>query len=180
LINTTVALVDRHGVARFTMRMLAEEIGCSTMATYRHVANKEELIALAADAVLARIAVPDSGSGTTRDRLHTLGQNAFQELTSHAWVGPFLLDTGRPSPHANAVVQALTTIVSEVESDLTRAHYAAGAIRAYLIGWLAGSETDNRLSAQECSPKRKLSPAARAHFDYGLEALLTGILASVS
>jgi len=150
------------------------------MATYRHVANKEELIALAADAVLGRIAVPGSETGTTRDRLHALGQNAFQELTSHAWVGPFLLDTGRPSKHANAVLQALTTIISEAESDPTRAHYAAGAIRAYLIGWLAGSETDKRLSSKDGSPKKKLSPAAQAHFDYGLEALLTGILASVS
>lgn len=180
LIKTTLALVDRHGVARFTMRMLAEEIGCSTMATYRHVANKEELIALAADAVLAQITIPDSTSGTTRDRLNSLGQDAFHKLTSHAWVGPFLLESGRSSPHADAVVRALTAMVSEVESDHTRAYHAARAIRAYIIGCLAGSEKDRWSLTAGDGPKRSTSTSAQAHFDYGLDALITGIMASVS
>lgn len=180
LIDATIALVDRHGVDRFTMRMLAEEIGRSTMATYRHVANKEELIARAAEAVLSRIDIPDAKAGTTRARLRMLGQNAFQQLALHRWVAPFLLTAGRSSPRAGFILDEIAEIVAEVEPDPTRAHYAASAIRAYLIGWLAGSATPPFQDLADEAGAAALSASVRARFDFGLDALIIGILASVS
>ena len=180
LIIATVALVDRHGVDRFTMRMLAEEVGRSTMATYRHVANKEELIALAAEEVLSGIEIPDPKSGTPRARLRHLGHNAFQQLAHHPWVAPFLLTSDRSSPTAILILDEIARIVTEVEPDSTRAHYAAGAIRAYLIGWLAGSGTSSSPPSTDDASAAALSASAQAKFDFGLDALITGILASVS
>ena len=181
LIHATVDLVDRHGVERFTMRMLAEVLGRSTMATYRHVANKEELITLAAEAVLVDVQIPDPASGTTRARLRMLGRSAFDQLASHPWVAPYLLTARQqPTPHAALLLDAITTTVCEVEPDPTRARYAAAAIRAYLIGWLAGSPAHDRTPSARDTLHSALSKTAQAQFDYGLDALITGILASVS
>lgn len=180
LISATVALVDQCGVDRFTMRMLAEEVGRSTMATYRHVANKEELIALAAEAILSGIEIPEAKSGTPRARLRMLGHSAFQQLASHPWVAPFLLTTGHSSPQAGLILDEIARIVAEVEPDSTRAHYAAGAIRAYLIGWLAGSRAPELPMTSDQESGISLSASAQARFDFGLDALITGILASVS
>ena len=182
LVAATVKLVDRHGVARCTMRMLGEELGRSAMASYRHVANKDELVAFAADAVLAGVEIPDSGSGTPRERLRELTQNAFLQLAAHPWVAPFLLTFVRSMPNADRVHREMVAILSEVEPNRERARLGAGAVRAYLIGWLAGHDMDkdgsSATSGNRSGPRP--SAAARAQFDFGLDAMIVGILVSLS
>lgn len=175
LVEAALMLIQRVGVARFTMRMLGDELGRSTMATYRHVANKDELIALAADAVLARIEVPAVGSGTPEERMRQLGQSAFKQLATYPWVAAFLLSTGHASPNADRIFDALMDVVSEVHPDRARSQRAASAIRAYLIGWLA--VPDGADPPAEGTP-RAPSRAARAAFSFGLDAMIVGILAS--
>ncbi len=179
LVRTTLELVDRFGVTRFTMRMLGEELGRSAMATYRHVAGKDELVALAADEVLAGVEVPPPGTGTPRERLRALTHNAFLQMAAHPWVAPFLLTQWRTVPNAQRVHSAMVAVLSEVEPDRERARLGAGAIRAYLIGWLAGSGLD-RPGGVVDGPRPALSPAARAQFEFGLEAIIVGILVSLS
>ena len=43
LIVAAVRLLDRHGINQFTMRALAEEIGLSPMAAYKHFENQRDL-----------------------------------------------------------------------------------------------------------------------------------------
>jgi AcrR family transcriptional regulator len=179
LVRATLGLVDRFGVTRFTMRMLGEELGRSAMATYRHVGSKDELVALAADAVLAEIEVPEADAGTPRERLRILTQNTFLQMAEHPWVAPFLLNLGRNMPNAERVFGALVAILAEVEPNRDRARLGAGAIRAYLIGWLAGSGLGHPVLADaERGPG--LSAAGQAQFDFGLDAMIVGILVSVS
>lgn len=61
IVEAALRLAHRVGVERLTMRGLAEELGVTTMATYRHVKSKDELIRLVADAVLSRTSVNDDG-----------------------------------------------------------------------------------------------------------------------
>jgi AcrR family transcriptional regulator len=180
LVAATVSLVDSHGVARFTMRMLGEELGRSAMASYRHVANKDELVALAADAVLAGVEIPVAASGTPRERLRELTQNAFLQLAAHPWVAPFLLTYVRSMPNADQVHREMVAILSEVEPNRERARLGAGAVRAYLIGWLAGYDGDKYRSSGTPGPGPGPSAAARAQFDFGLDAMIVGILVSLS
>ncbi|HEY1968201.1 MAG TPA: TetR/AcrR family transcriptional regulator [Pseudonocardia sp.] len=182
LVLATIRLVDQHGVARFTMRMLGEELGRSAMATYRHVANKDELIALAADAVLDEVPIPDTTLGTARERLRILSRNAYAQLAAHPWVAPFLLTIRRATPNTDRLLEALVTIIAEVEPDRERARQGAGAIRAYLIGWLAGAGLSPPpiRPVNWHSPRSGLSASAREHFDFGLDAMIVGILVSIS
>jgi AcrR family transcriptional regulator len=45
-------LIDRDGLAELSMRRLAAELGTGTTTLYRHVAGKDEVLVLVADAVL--------------------------------------------------------------------------------------------------------------------------------
>jgi AcrR family transcriptional regulator len=179
LVAATLALVDEHGVARFTMRMLGESVGHSAMATYRHVASKDELVALAADSVLGGVEVPDKDSGTPRERLRAVAQNAFLQMATHPWVAPFLLTRWRTVPNAERVFSAMVEFLSEVEPNTERARLGVGALRAYLIGWLAGSGLDRDVPAAD-GPRPRLSAAAREQFEFGLDAIIVGILVSLS
>jgi AcrR family transcriptional regulator len=59
LVKATLALIDELGVDAVTMRALANKIGTSPMAPYRHVSNKQVLLELAADVIYGGIATPD-------------------------------------------------------------------------------------------------------------------------
>jgi AcrR family transcriptional regulator len=174
LIEAALVLIQRVGVAGLTMRMLGDELNRSTMATYQHVASKDELIAGAADAVLSRIKIPPADSGPPAERLRVIGQNAFKQLAAYPWVASFLLSTGHPSPNADRIYRAIMQVVAEVHADPVRSQRAASAIRAYLIGWLAGP--DGASAASPGTP-RALSRTARANFNFGLDAMIAGILA---
>jgi AcrR family transcriptional regulator len=45
LCNAATHLFVQHGAEGFTMRMLAAEVGCATMTTYRYFKDKDELLA---------------------------------------------------------------------------------------------------------------------------------------
>jgi AcrR family transcriptional regulator len=45
IVAAAVELADAEGLAAVSMARLAERLGCGTMSLYRHVANKEELVA---------------------------------------------------------------------------------------------------------------------------------------
>lgn len=179
LVAAACELVDRHGVARFTMRMLGDHVGHSAMATYRHVAGKDELVALAADSVLAGVVIPEPDSGTPRERLRAVAQNAFLQMAAHPWVAPFLLTRWRTVPNAERVFTAMVEFLSEVEPDRERARLGVGALRAYLIGWLAGSGLDRDTPLVD-DPEAVLSAPARQQFEFGLDALIVGLLVSLS
>lgn len=175
VIEATLTLIARHGVDGLTMRMLGEELGRSTMATYRHVANKEELLTLTADAVLARIPLADPGAGTPEDRLRLVGRAIFTQLAAHPWLAPFMLKHRTATPNGQRLLDCLIGIVSEVVPDRARARKAAGAIRAYILGGLGASGLDRPDAAIE-SNRKQLSANARAHFEFGLEAMIAGAL----
>lgn len=48
--ETAIAIADREGVVAASMTRVAEELGVTTMALYRYVANKDTLLSLMADA----------------------------------------------------------------------------------------------------------------------------------
>ncbi|SFM22918.1 TetR/AcrR family transcriptional regulator C-terminal domain-containing protein [Variovorax sp. OV329] len=53
IVAAAIELLDEHGVAGLTMRRLADRVGAGVMSMYWHVDNKEDVLDLALDAVLA-------------------------------------------------------------------------------------------------------------------------------
>jgi AcrR family transcriptional regulator len=58
IVEAAVELIDAGGLAALTMRKLASRLGCSPMALYRHVADKQQLIGAIADHYLADLELP--------------------------------------------------------------------------------------------------------------------------
>ena len=53
-----LAVADRDGPSGFTMRAVADELGVTPTALYRHVRDKKELISVVVDAVVTEHALP--------------------------------------------------------------------------------------------------------------------------
>ena len=59
------------------MRMVADELGVSAMAAYRHVPSREALISLVTDRLAASVSVPAPSTGTWDERLRQIELDAF-------------------------------------------------------------------------------------------------------
>ncbi len=60
IVDAALARVDAHGLESLSMRQLAADLGVGAMSPYRHVQDKEELLALVSDRVIEEFATEPS------------------------------------------------------------------------------------------------------------------------
>ncbi|MGW4364258.1 TetR/AcrR family transcriptional regulator [Nocardia takedensis] len=88
IIDTAIALADAEGLDALSMRRIAERMETGAMSLYRHVANKDELLAAMTDEVSRRNPYPDAtGTGWTwRDRVRIAAEIDWALYRQHPWV----------------------------------------------------------------------------------------------
>ncbi|WP_329120267.1 TetR/AcrR family transcriptional regulator [Streptomyces sp. NBC_01465] len=82
----TVGLLDSEGLAKFSMRRLAADLGVTAMSVYWYVANKDDLLELALDQVMGELDLPDEASDDWRAQIRRLAVTYRVLLVSHPWV----------------------------------------------------------------------------------------------
>ena len=93
-----VEIADTEGFEAVSMRRVAQEIGAGTMTLYHYVANKDELVTLMMDAVMAEVLVPDDElPGEWRPAIARIAIATRESLRRHRWMLD-LLDEPRPGP----------------------------------------------------------------------------------
>ncbi|WP_405944280.1 TetR/AcrR family transcriptional regulator [Streptomyces sp. NBC_00932] len=118
----TVRLLDSEGLAKFSMRRLAAELGVTAMSVYWYVDTKDDLLELALDAVMGELVLPgtvdgaETGTGTEtgtetepdgteagsdwRIQLRRLAAGYRSVLVRHPWVSPLVGVFLNIGPHA--------------------------------------------------------------------------------
>jgi AcrR family transcriptional regulator len=84
IVEAAVAVADADGFAAVSMGRVAAELGCATMALYRHVTNKDELVALMRDAAFGVAPMPLPGEGW-RPALTRWSTTLLAGYREHAW-----------------------------------------------------------------------------------------------
>ncbi|APU17674.1 MULTISPECIES: TetR/AcrR family transcriptional regulator C-terminal domain-containing protein [Actinoalloteichus] len=85
IVTTAVDLADADGLAELSMRRIAERLGYTTMALYRHVPGKAELIDLMRDAVYAEIEA-SAGASDWRSGLAAWARDNRDLHRRHRWL----------------------------------------------------------------------------------------------
>ncbi|MGX6606072.1 TetR/AcrR family transcriptional regulator C-terminal domain-containing protein [Micromonosporaceae bacterium Da 78-11] len=105
VIAAAVTIADAEGLAGLSMRRLAGVLGIATMSLYRHVADKEELVLLMMDRVMAAHPPPELTAATHgwRACVEALARLQWSMYRRHAWLAQAVSFT-RPllAPHAMA------------------------------------------------------------------------------
>ena len=84
--SVALAVLDRHGVAGFTIRAVADALGVTPMALYYHVKDKAELAALVV--IAAHSARPlDTPVGEWREDLWAIARWTRESVNDHPAVG---------------------------------------------------------------------------------------------
>ena len=81
-----MALLDAEGMAKFSMRRLAGELGVTAMSLYWYVGSKDELLEFALDAVQGELDVPDDLDADWRAGVRHLAAVYRAMLVDHPWV----------------------------------------------------------------------------------------------
>jgi AcrR family transcriptional regulator len=83
IVAAAVELADSQGLAGLSMAKLAERLGCAPMSLYRHVSNKDELLAFMLDAAPGP---PPELPGGWRDGLTAWSRSLRGVYFSHPWI----------------------------------------------------------------------------------------------
>ena len=125
LIRTTVELLDEGGIAAFSMRTLAQRIGRSTMAAYRHVQDRETLIHLAAESVQHDL--PPLEGLLWYERLEAVTRHGwFTCWRVHPWVVDYL-DRGGMTPRTKDRLVVMEQIFRDAGFDEREVSHALEA-----------------------------------------------------
>jgi AcrR family transcriptional regulator len=84
--KTALTIADSEGFDAVSMRRVASELGAGTMTLYHYVRNKDELIDLMDDAMMAEVIVPDDELPSNwREALAEIARRSRAVWERHAW-----------------------------------------------------------------------------------------------
>ncbi|HEV2639034.1 MAG TPA: TetR/AcrR family transcriptional regulator C-terminal domain-containing protein [Actinocrinis sp.] len=138
IVATAVQLLDEQGDAKFSMRSLAARLDVTPMSVYWYIADKDDLMELALDAVAGETELPDleAGHGWRQD-LRALAASWRRIMVAHPWAIRFYgeyLNIGPRSMQFAACAQAVVARSPLPESEQPA---ALSAVFQYVYGFIS-------------------------------------------
>ncbi|MCC3777979.1 TetR/AcrR family transcriptional regulator [Streptomyces sp. UNOB3_S3] len=148
IVATTVRMLDTEGLAKFSMRRLAAELGVTAMSIYWYVDTKDDLLELALDQVSAEFVLPDPADETVdwHEQLRDLAVQYRRILVAHPWVSRLLGQYLNMGPHALALSEATLAVMRR---SGVPPHAMTGAISA-LFQFVYGFASVEGMYAERC------------------------------
>jgi AcrR family transcriptional regulator len=166
-------LLDEQGADGFSMVRLAEELGVTTMALYRHVTDRGDLERAVVELVLGELAspapTPDNWEACVADWMHAVRQCWI----AHPWVGGMLGSRTELSPPWLAAVDRLTAILMGASLSPTAVAREAVHISRTTVGVLL-------LEVSAPLPHNHMAEAAITHLPESAWARWQSIAAALS
>ncbi|MER6061904.1 TetR/AcrR family transcriptional regulator [Streptomyces sp. NPDC001792] len=191
LASAALAVLDREGLAGLSMRTVAKELGMSTMALYRYVADREELERLVVEFALGAV---DTGAPPAdlpwRERVEVMVRRLRDTLRTHPSVIPLSVAHRH---HSRAVLRWSETVLGiltdagfagecRVVALRSLVAYVNGALQLARLGSLSGAGTMaiSALDPEEfplmaATARSAQSVDAEREFFGGLAVLLRGL-----
>ena len=164
VLAAAVALADETGLDGFGMRRLAQALGVVPMALYKHVANKDELLAGMIDAVFAEIEAPAAGADW-RPAMRRRAVSTREALKRHGWALG-LMETSPPGPANLRVHDAVMGCLRGAGFSFATAIHAFSLLDAYIYGFALQEKTlgfETPDSAGEAVQRRAETVAAAGY-----------------
>jgi AcrR family transcriptional regulator len=145
VLRASLAIADDRGVDALTMQAVAERLGVTPMALYRHVENKQDLLDGIVESLLDEIA-PPSDDQPWDQQLSSMGQALRTTARRHPAVFPSLLQLPATTPGARRVRTRVYRTLRQAgvaEADVARVERLISTI---VLGF-AASEVSGRFRA---------------------------------
>ena len=140
IIDAAVARADGEGFDSCSIRKIAEGLGAAPMALYRHVANKEDLLAGMVDVVFGEMYPPAIG-GDWKSELRKRGVSARAALRRHPWAVGLMETTMNPGPASAEHHNATMGCLREAGFGFREAVHAYNLLDSYTYGFALQEKT---------------------------------------
>jgi AcrR family transcriptional regulator len=154
IVAAAIDFADKHGIESLSMRHLGKTMGVEAMSLYNHVANKDEILDLMADAMAAEMtrlsgAVP--GPGDWRDVMRRRAKAYRGVCAHHPWAGTLLDTRLNANPGRLSYYDAMFGALSEAGFSPRVAVQAFMIMDSYLNGFEA--QLRSTRSTETCADK---------------------------
>lgn len=143
VLGASLAIADDKGLDGVTMHAVADRLGVTPMALYRHVANKEDLLDGVVESLLDEMPEP-AADRPWQEQLATMGEAIRATAHRHPAVFPLLLQLPATTPGARRVRERVYTALRRggiPEDDVAQVERL---ISTMVLGF-AASEASGRL-----------------------------------
>jgi AcrR family transcriptional regulator len=169
IVTAAIALLDAGGIEALSMRALAGQLGCSTLAAYRHVDSREQLIARAAETVLK--APPNLPPRPWYEQLDTIARHSWATCwRSHPWVVEYI-ETGGFTGSVNRRLVLFEEIFRAAGFDDDNVQDALIATWTFVVGTL------RIIIAMRSVGRRVSTKSENAVFESNLKTWILGLSA---
>lgn len=129
-----IALADESGIESLTMRKLGERLGVEAMSLYKHVTNKDALLAGMIDSVFAEVYLP-TDDPDWRSQMRRRAISMRQAMTRHPWAIGLMESGAEPGPatlrHHDRVIGTLRA----AGFSIALTAHAFSALDSYIYGF---------------------------------------------
>jgi AcrR family transcriptional regulator len=132
--RAAVEIADSEGFEAVSMRRVAERLGAGTMTLYHYVRNKDELITLMSDAVMAEVVIPEGElADDWRAALTQIATRTHDVFAAHHWIFERMGDQ-RPGPNGMRHFEQSLQAVAGLGLDKEQTFDIIGQIDDYVVG----------------------------------------------
>lgn len=147
IVEAAIAILDADGEAALTFRALAARLSTGAGAIYWHVADKNDLLAAAADDIVAQVMAKIPAEAEPRAAIRAMALNVFEAVDAHPWVGAqFFRDPSRPA--ALRILEGVGRQLHALGVPEAAQFDTATALVSYILG-VAGQNAANARQARE-------------------------------
>ena len=134
VLRAAIDLADRGGIDALSMRKLGQELGVEAMALYRHVRDKDDLVAGVVDLIVAEVPrVPAADDWKATLRAQALAARAV--MLRHPWARRALEDAGTGGPAALVYIEWLLATLRDGGFSLELAHHSLHVLGSRVFGF---------------------------------------------
>jgi AcrR family transcriptional regulator len=160
IIAAAVAILDADGEGALTFRTLAAALTTGPGAIYWHVANKNELLAAATDAIIAGVTGAVPANARPNEQIRSIALGLFDVIDAHPWIGSHL--AREPWQLANTrIVEAMGSRLAGLGTPAARHFDVATALASYVCGAAAQNAANARSAPPDTDRETALAAAAR-------------------
>ncbi|MCP2337672.1 TetR/AcrR family transcriptional regulator C-terminal domain-containing protein [Actinomadura rupiterrae] len=183
VLDAALALVDRDGLAKLSMRRLGAELGVEAMTLYHYVPNKDALLDGVIEQVIAG-AEPQPAPGL--DWIAEFARSLRRELLAHPRVVPLLASRPISTPGGLDMLERALEALAGVGLSPLEAACLLNAVATFTVGHVLAEIPDE--DAAELPDLARYPHVARAvadglgtpsdhraRFDRALQALVAGL-----
>lgn len=133
IVVAAVAVIDECGTDSLTMRVLADAMGVAPMTLYRHVADKQALLAMIPDALLETVCAQVRRKRSSVASLQAVADGLADVLMRHRGVAS-LFNQPEPGPNMQAAADHVIQLLVGEGMGKSEAQAMLRAVVAQVIG----------------------------------------------